>query len=78
MIKTNNKKIWFELDPKKQGNKSIIYGGHYIETYYIQKKNKYVFKYGISDSNKSLLIEYNSFQDCVNLVDRLRHGKGGK
>ena len=37
--KTKKEKIWFELDPKKLGNKSIIYGQHYIETYYIKKNN---------------------------------------
>ena len=37
MTKLNNK-IWFELDPKKLGNKSIIYGQHYIETYYKKRK----------------------------------------
>ena len=70
--KTKNK-IWFELDPKKLGNKSIIYGQHYIETYYKKEKNNYVFKYGVSDNNKNLLIEYSNFQDCIYLVDKLMH-----
>jgi hypothetical protein len=77
MPKLNNK-IWFELDPKKLGNKSIIYGQHYIETYYIKKNNNYVFKYGVSDNNKNLLIEYNNFQDCIYLVDKLMHNKQQK
>lgn len=77
-IKTKKEKIWFELDPKKLGNKSIIYGQHYIETYYIKKNNNYVFKYGVSDNSKNLLIEYNNFQDCIDLVDRLMHNYKGQ
>jgi len=70
--KTKNK-IWFELDPKKLGNKSIIYGGHYIETYYNKINSNYIFKYGVSDNCKNLLIEYSNFQKCIDLIDRLRH-----
>ena len=63
--------MWFELDEKKQGGKSIIYRSYTIKSNYIKLNDCFKFGYDLLDKDLNPLIRFNTFDDAVNCVDRL-------
>ena len=63
--------MWFELDEKKQGGKSIIYRSYTIKSNYIKLNDCFKFGYDLLDKELNPLIRLNTFDECIKCVDRL-------
>ena len=66
---------WFELDKKKEGNKEVIYRSYTIESNYIKvpySNNYFKFGYDLLDSELNPLIRFNTFDEAIKCIDRLR------
>ena len=63
--------MWFELDKKKQGGKSIIYRSYTIKSNYIKLNDCFKFGYDLLDKELNPLIRLNTFDECIKCVDRL-------
>ena len=64
--------IWFELDEKKLGGKSVIYRTYTIQSSYVKENiNTYNFGYDVYDKDLNPLIRFSTFDKAVQCVDKL-------
>ena len=64
--------MWFELDEKKQGGKSVIYRTYTIQSSYVKENiNTYNFGYDVYDKDLNPIIRFSTFDNAVKCVDKL-------
>ena len=64
--------MWFELDEKKQGGKSVIYRTYTIKSSYVKENiNTFNFGYDVYDKDLNPLIRFSTFDKAVQCVDKL-------
>ena len=66
--------MWFELDEKKQGGKSVIYRSYTIESSYIKapySSNYFKFGYDVYDKDLNPIIRFKTFDNAIKCIDRL-------
>ena len=64
--------MWFELDEKKQGGKSVIYRTYTIQSSYVKENiNTFNFGYDVYDKDLNPIIRFNTFDKAVQCVDKL-------
>ena len=64
--------IWFELDEKKLGGKSVIYRTYTIESSYKKENiNTFNFGYDVYDKDLNPIIRFSTFDSAVKCVDKL-------
>ena len=64
--------IWFELDEKKLGGKSVIYRTYTIESSYKKENiNTFNFGYDVYDKDLNPIIRFKTFDNAIKCIDRL-------
>ena len=64
--------IWFELDEKKIGGKSVIYRHYTIESSYKKENiNTFNFGYDVYDKDLNPIIRFKTFDNAIKCIDRL-------
>ena len=64
--------MWFELDEKKQGGKSVIYRTYTIQSSYVKENiNTFNFGYDVYDKDLNPIIRFNTFDNAILCVDKL-------
>ena len=64
--------IWFELDEKKLGWKSVIYRTYTIESSYKKENiNTFNFGYDVYDKDLNPIIRFKTFDNAIKCIDRL-------
>ena len=64
--------MWFELDEKKQGGKSVIYRTYTIQSSYVKENiNTFKFGYDVYDKDLNPIIRFNTFDNAIQCVDKL-------
>ena len=63
--------MWFELDEKKIGGKSVIYRHYTIESSYKKLNDCFSFGYDVYDKDLNPIIRFKTFDYAIKCVDRL-------